>query len=343
MTIRRLHDRRRSPPFAAACAFIAWLCCIAAPVLALDVEGEWYVLVHFEERAPDGSEHVVAEEAVPGVDYRDAVWRFERSGDGLRWTVFSDVTFRDETGRYEDVRGSRARLRHAWRPSAAQLREIRAGLEVDERTARSKRLHRRGRDGFASGGSARAGSASAVAYGEHWEVAGLRGDVSFEQSATLSSGRSDTVEGVTRFAADAVDDEAGRIEGGYARDRSETGRFFMWRKGVAHPSDAAFAAEDGAASLFGPGGLARTDAAALQALLDRLAEPGAREDPALRGEIRAGIEGLVEASFTRQGRSLRQHRGEIDALVDEVERLVVVEGVALEEIDRRFAAGDLAT
>jgi hypothetical protein len=346
---------------------------LAGPATALDLEGEWYVLVHLETQpaggagSEDGSSEAAPpsappasaptpsaptrpfwpggsleeEEASAGPDYRDEVWRFERVGADLRWTIFPDLAFRDETGRFEDIRGQRARLRHAWRPSADQLAEIRAGVDVDARTARTKTLRPDGRGAFASGARARAGSASAVAFGERWEVRDVDGEPEFTIAASLSSGRTDSLEGVTRFTADSADAEAGRIEGAYARDETETGRFYMWRKGEVRADDAAFAAQPDDGSLFGPGGAARSSVASLQALLDRLADPGAREDVELRSQIRQGIRRLVEERFTRRHESIRGHEAEIESLSGEIERLCVVEGIALAEVDRRFAAGEL--
>jgi len=318
-------------------SILAWATPFTAlPATAIDIEGEWYVLVHFEESSASDSE-------TPSVvDYRDFVWRFAREGDGLRWTVVRGVGFRDDTGRSESIRGASARLRHAWWPSAAQLAEIRGGLAADEQTARTKTLRRRTGDRFVSGGTARAGSASAVSYGEVWSVSKLEGEPVFEHSATLASGRSDTLEGQTRFEADQVAADAGRIEGRYARDRAERGRFVMWKKGVRAPDDAAFASRAADHPLLGPGGRARSQVAELEAKLARARTEEGREDAALRGEIRADLERLVEESYTRRGVALRPHRAEVDARVSELERLCVVEGLSLVEAEWRLVTEDAA-
>ena len=161
---------------------------------AVEIEGEWYVLVHFSEAGPGGARID---------DFRDAVWRFERRGERLDWTVYSEIGFRDESGRYEQVRGERARIAHAWWPTAPQLGEIRSGLSLVERTARKRTLRRNGRDGWRSGSGPRPGSASAVAYGETWSIEGLGEMPVFERSASLDSGRASALSGVTRFEAES--------------------------------------------------------------------------------------------------------------------------------------------
>ncbi len=307
------------------------------PAWAIDLEGEWYVLVHSEVR-PTRVAGGIEDAPPPGLEYRDSVWIFEKQAEGLSWTVIPQVAFVDETGRYEQIHGERARLRSPWRPSASQLAEIRKGLVLDKRTARAKMLRRRGADAFESGEMARPSGASSVSFGERWTLEGLDGAPVFTHAASLSSGRSDTLRGMTRWSADQVDEEAGRIEGHYQRDGSEFGRFYMFKRGDAHPSDAGFAAESEDESLFGPGGTARTSVASLQASLDALSKATGDEETELRTQIRADIQSLVEAAYTRQGKGVRVYRAQIEQIVDEIERLCVVEGVSLEEIDRRFEA-----
>ena len=298
------------------------------------LEGEWYVLAHFSEGvAPDA-----AAAAGEAQDYRDAVWRIEREGDRLRWTIYPDLGFRDESGRFEEVRGARARIPHAWRPTAAQLGEIRGGLQLVDRSARTRTLRRTGSDGWESGGGARPGNASSVAYGEAWSIeVRAAGRPTFTRAATLRSGRAGSMEGVTLFEAELFDEPGGYIEGRYARDGRERGRFFMWRKGAASERDRAFADTSSDRSLFGPGGAARLPVVVLEQRIS------ANDDSrAERTAIRAGIRELVEESYTRRGLAVHPHDAEIEALTLEIERLAVVEGVPLVEVDRRFAAGELA-
>jgi hypothetical protein len=296
------------------------------------LEGEWYVLAHFSE----GTDVAPDTEGAGPQDYRDEVWRIERAGDRLRWTIFPDFGFRDDSGRFEEVRGARARIPHAWRPTANQLAEIRAGLTLVPRSARTRSLRRAGSEGWRSGGGARLGNASSVAYGEAWGIEWRDGRPAFVRAATLRSGRAGSMEGVTLFEADLFDADGGYIEGRYARDGREHGRFFMWRKGSSSERDVAFAAVSSDDSLFGPGGASRMSVVELE---QRIA---AHEDGrAERSAIRAGIQKLVEESYTRRGLALHPHAAEIDALTLEIERLAVVEGVPLDEVDRRFAAGEL--
>lgn len=347
----RLALPRKRPTAIASIVMTCIACALARPASAR-IEGEWYVLVHFENRAvAKGGDEQMSEVAKGGdqpgpdgvVDYRDFVWRFERDGAALRWTVFDGLGFRDDAGRTETIRGETARLRHAWWPSQRQLEEIRAGVAVDPSSARTKLLRERSPGRWVSGGVARAGSASAVSYAERWEL-DERGPLPlFELAATLASGRADSLEGNTRFVAERFDPETGRIEGRYRRDEGEIGRFTMWKQGVRARDDAAWAARAGDHPLLGPGGPARSDVAALEAALARARTPEGRDDAALRVDIRTRLTRLVEESYVRRGLALPPHRAEIDAWVDEIDRLCVVEGMPLEEVERRFGQEEPAS
>lgn len=312
------------------------------------LEGEWYVLAHFTEESAASDSSVLASDggddarrpgdAAPREQtWRDEVWRFEQRGDRLRWTVLSELGFRDESGRYEEVRGARARIAHAWRPSPAQLAEIRHGLELEERSARTRTLRTSDSGAWRSAEGARLGSASAVAYGEQWSIEAAEQGPSFVRRAMLRSGRAGSLEGVTRFDSELVDAEGGYVEGRFARDGRERGRFFMWRKGRSSARDLELAAPPDDGGLFGPGGAARMSVVELEARL--AANDDSREQ---RLAIRAGIRELVEERYARRGLAARPHADEIDALTSEIERLAVVEGVSLAEIDRRLRSGELA-
>lgn len=93
--------------------------------------GVWHLLVHDQDRTA----------AVPERwHWEDRIWVIESEGAALRWRDYPIVIFRDESGRFEKNRGGLQRIAHAWEPNEKQAREIRSGLQVNDRGARSKRL-----------------------------------------------------------------------------------------------------------------------------------------------------------------------------------------------------------
>ena len=66
---------------------------------ALELQGTWYVLVHYQDKEspkPDAWR------------WEDRVWKFEKKGDQLVWTEYPIVIFQDESGRFERLGGSHA-------------------------------------------------------------------------------------------------------------------------------------------------------------------------------------------------------------------------------------------
>ena len=118
----------------------------------------------------------------------------------------------------------------------------------------------------------------------------------------------------------------------------------MFRKGAKSDADASYVVASRERSLLGAGGVARLTVAelvrridAVRAAEDTSGEAYEQERRAIRDTIRA----LVEESYVRQRYSLHRYASEIDADVDRIEYLAVVEGVSLIEIDRRYTAGTL--
>ncbi|MDX1650063.1 MAG: hypothetical protein R3263_09445, partial [Myxococcota bacterium] len=100
----------------------------AAPAATLELEGTWYVLVHYQD---DATSHPDRER------WEDRLWVFERDGDRLSWVDYPIVVFQDETGRFEALGTSRQRrVLHYWEPNEAQLAEITEGLEYNSRGSR---------------------------------------------------------------------------------------------------------------------------------------------------------------------------------------------------------------
>ncbi len=110
---------------------IATAVCADPPSENFDFRGTWHLLVHYQDRAAEEPERW---------HWEDRVWVIESEGAALRWRDYPIVVFKDEAGRFEKSRGGFHRVLHAWEPNEKQEREIRSGLKVNDRGARSKRL-----------------------------------------------------------------------------------------------------------------------------------------------------------------------------------------------------------
>ena len=191
----------------------------------LDLIGTWHVTVHYRDEAS----------AIPEAErWDDKVWRFERRGSRLQWTEFPIVVFEDRAGRFEVSDGKRTvRVLHFWEPNEAQLAEIEKGLRVDSRGAKAKGMRGSPSRGYRSAGGLRSESTSVIGYSESWSVEGLPGRPVFTQSVVMGSGRSEDMEGRTRYAAEAVSAEGDRVRGHFVRDGTRHGAFVLRRSGDA--------------------------------------------------------------------------------------------------------------
>ncbi len=194
------------------------------PARAVDLLGTWHVLVHFTDANAGNPE---AER------WDDRVWSFERKGPGLRWVEYPLVIFSDESGRFEALGSNRAsRVLAFWEPNEGQRAQIAHGLEVNPRGRVEKRLGGSDAAGWRSDDSARPGSASVLTYVETWSIEGLQGLPVFTQVDVLGSGRSDSLEGVTRYSATEVSAGGEELRGRFERDGTRSGTFRMRRAGA---------------------------------------------------------------------------------------------------------------
>ena len=104
---------------------------------SLDLEGTWYVLIHYTDASAANSE---------AMRWDDRLWIFARKGSRLEWTEYPIVVFNDRTGRFEQSSHGQQRVLHAWEPNASQRAQIDSGLEYNTRGSKTKTL-RRQRDG----------------------------------------------------------------------------------------------------------------------------------------------------------------------------------------------------
>lgn len=189
------------------------------------LEGSWHVLVHYTD---DNSSHPEQ------VRWHDRIWAFERKGSRLQWVEYPVTVFEDEGGRFERrATGQYARVLGAWQPDEGQLENIRDGLRVNTRGMKKKSLRGSDVDGWQTVSRSRAGSASVITYQEIWSIQGLPRLPVFSQVDVMGSGRTDTLEGVTRYQTTRVGEGGDLLEGRYERDGTRHGSFQMRRAGAA--------------------------------------------------------------------------------------------------------------
>jgi hypothetical protein len=212
--------------FAIAARALAVLSLCAATGAAgegVELIGTWYVLVHYKDDNASNPE-------TPRWD--DRVWKFEPAGSRLRWTEYPIVVFNDESGRFERrASGQYARVLHFWEPSAAQMSDIRDGLQVNSRGRKSKTLRGSDDEGWRSTSRARAPTASIVTYTENWSIEAMPSGPVFLREDVLGSATTESLEGVTRYATTEVSRGGGILRGTYDRDGVRHGTFRMMRSG----------------------------------------------------------------------------------------------------------------
>jgi murein DD-endopeptidase MepM/ murein hydrolase activator NlpD len=196
----------------------------AANARAVELEGFWYVLVHYQD----------AETGKPDQwRWDDRVWKFEKKGDRLEWSEWPIVVLDDESGRFEPVRGGRAtRVLGHWEPSERQLADIRNGVQVNSRGAKNKTLRpESGGTSWSSGEGAAADSAMVVTYSETWTITGLPEAPVFARDDSMGSGVTESMSGRTVYTTETIGPNGDEIAGRFERDGTRTGRFKLIRAG----------------------------------------------------------------------------------------------------------------
>ena len=219
--------RGRTLALTAAAVLVTALGLAPAAVAEVDLTGSWHVLVHYKD---ESTSHPERER------WLDRLWVFEEKNGKLYWTEYPIVVFADETGRFERrSSGQYARVLGSWEPSDSQLANIQAGLQVNSRGSKKKKLKGSDAKGWASTYRARPGSASVITYQENWSVTGEEGLPVFLQEDVMSSARTETLEGTTRYKTRAVESAGDVLVGSYERDGTRHGSFRMTRSGGAVP------------------------------------------------------------------------------------------------------------
>lgn len=201
----------------------------AAAPAAVDLEGTWYVLVHYR----DDTTHDKTQ-----LRWEDRIWVFERKGRDLLWKEYPIVVFQDESGRFERrSSGQNARVVGAWEPSPGQLAEIQSGLQFNSRGAKQKTVKGSDSTGWSSGGGARSQAANIITYSETWSVESPNGNPVFVRIDSMGSSEDDVAEGRTEYRTEAVENGGHQLTGTFTRDGTRHGTFRMMRTGVARALD----------------------------------------------------------------------------------------------------------
>lgn len=312
----------------------------AAPAAAVDLEGTWYVLVHYKD---DATNHPERER------WEDRLWVFERDGERLSWTDYPIVVFDDETGRFEGLGTSRqSRVLHFWEPNEAQLAEITEGLEYNSRGSRSKTLRAADGEGWTS---ARPGdgyrSARFITYKETWTIEDAEDTPTFAWNASMGSATSESFEGRTVFETTAVRQGGDVLVGRYERDGTRRGSFRALRTGTAHSVRARSTSEGEGAYVILFGEMGRQ--------LYAGEVPGGGQEASLRERIASGdfdekdrqalrvqLEEWVANQYRAQGNEdLRPFRPQIQSLARQMTDLIVDEGRSIEEVAAMLRDGRL--
>jgi hypothetical protein len=306
---------------------------------AVDLIGTWHVLAHYKDSV---TEHPERER------WEDRIWVFEPEGSRLRWTDYPIVVFSDQTGRFEQLGTNRAsRVLHFWEPNAAQLAQIREGLEINPRGSRSKALRGSDAEGWSSG-KKKSGYQSArfITFQEIWQVTGLPGRPVFIRDDVLGSAAAENVEGRTTWEGESVESGGDVIRGRYDRDGTRIGTFRMMRSGEVSTVKGsgksqgervyeAFFGEMGAQLFSGemPGGGSEQD-------LRTAIEAGEWSDEDRR-TLRLEFERAIAESYRSQGNDPRKFRPQIQSLARKMVELFVDDGESIEEIQRMLMDGRL--
>lgn len=312
----------------------ALLLAAAAPAGAVDLEGTWYVLVHYQDAASNRPD---------AWRWEDRVWRFRRAGDGLEWTEFSIVVLQDESGRFERLGGNRAaRVVAAWEPSPAQLADIRDGLEVNSARGVKTKTLRAADGGWSSGGSALGEGAAVLTYSETWRIEDAGGLPVFVRDDALGGASAETMEGRTEYRTEEVAADGSELSGRFERDGTRTGRFRLIRSGDSAAVGSSDQAERQRKILLEgalrQGLVTQEEVAAAFAAQVQLDEGAAGAD---RAEARRRIRDGVEAAIRAQGEDPRALAPQVESLTRQIERLLFDEGRSVAEVQRLLETGQL--
>ena len=183
---------------------------------AVELEGTWYVLVHYRDASSSNPD---------AMRWEDRVWDFQREGERLLWTDYELVSFVDSRGRFERAR----RVLGAWEPSRSQRREIERGLFANLRGARVLALEQTEDGDWQTRADADAlrKSRSVVSFGLAGSVARARDLPVFSIDEMLRSPGSIASLSHTVLTTKSAGDRGDQLSGDYTLSETRTGSFRM--------------------------------------------------------------------------------------------------------------------
>ena len=309
---------------------------IAPAARAVELEGTWYVLVHYQDKESPKPE---------AWHWEDRVWKFERKGDRLEWTDYPIVVFEDERGRFENLghMGRESRVAGAWEPSPAQLADVKDGLQVNSLGVKTKSL--RAKDaGAAWSSSEGAGpnSASVITYTEHWSVEGLPDRPVFSRADSMGSGGAEEMSGRTEYRTAEVVDGGEELHGSFDRDGTRIGNFRMIRSGQTEAvKGSGLTQGQRTMQMFARQAGLDLSAEQIKALTSGKLAPGTPVPEEVRTSVRAEIRRSVEEAFRQQSTDPRSASAQVDGLTRKIEHLILDEGKTPEEVQEMLKRGEL--
>jgi hypothetical protein len=295
--------------------------------------GTWHVLVHYRDDHAHNPNQL---------RWDDRLWVFERVGERLKWTEYPLVIFQDDSGRFEQLGSSKAsRVVAGWEPNPAQLAEIAAGLSYNTRGAKSKTL-RFTHGAWRSASRPTAASASIVSYTESWNIEGTSELPEFRREDTLGGERTETLDGVTLYAATERDASGDVWKGTYERDGTRHGVFTMRRAGEASITKGSGMTQEQRLRehFFGREGAALMQPGAARKEVERMIREGEDLPPEMKEALRDEIRSTVEQNLRANGSDPRAMRPQIESITRQLERLVL-EGKSQSEIDAMIRDGQI--
>lgn len=313
----------------------AVLVALGAPALAqaVDLDGYWYVLVHYQDKETNKPE---------AWRWEDRVWHFHKNGDLLEWTEWPIVSLQDEAGRFENLSGNRAaRVVGAWEPNAEQLADIKDGLAANSRGEKTKTLRATG-SGWESGGGASADSAMVITYRETWSISGSPDAPVFTREDSMGSASSESMDGRTQYRTEAVRDGGEELAGSFDRDGSRSGRFRMIRSGEVGRAGTDSLEDRQRQGLMKraveSGYVTPEEVAAMmggQVQLSELAKGADRE------QARAAIRKAVEDAVKANGNDPSAVSSQIQRIAGKIERALFDQGKSIEEVQQMISRGEI--
>jgi len=301
--------------------------------LADRLAGTWHVLAHYRDDHSHNPKQL---------RWDDRLWVFERAGERLKWTEYPLVIFQDDSGRFEQLGSSKAsRVIGGWEPNPAQLAEIAAGLSYNTRGMKSKTL-RFTRGAWQSASRPTAASASIVSYTESWNIEGTPDLPEFRREDVLGGERTETLDGVTLYAATERDPSGDGWKGTYERDGTRHGVFTMRRAGAASVTKGSGKSQGQRVReyFFGTEGAALMEPGSARKEVERMIREGEELPPEVEQALHDEIRSTVEQNLRANGADPRTLGPQVESVTRQVEKLVL-EGKSQSEIDRMIRDGQI--